>query len=201
LHSSTAVKEDSSESQLVELARRGDREAFATLYECNFNRVYRYLRVKIRDEQASQDLCQETFMRAWQNLSQAPNRVPNEVSFKPWLYAIARRIIIDYVRQEAKIGKSISLEQDDVELQANPQMQRALIVMGPEEQVIQRELVALALGQIAPLRLASLLMKAEGFSYEQIASRLAITPRSARDSISKGRKELRDAFLSLAEDP
>ena len=49
---------------LVELAQRGDAEAFGMLYERYVDTVYRYVYVRVGTSQLAEDLTSETFLRA-----------------------------------------------------------------------------------------------------------------------------------------
>ena len=51
-------------SALVELAQKGDAEAFGMLYERYVDVVYRYVYVRVGSTQVAEDLTSETFLRA-----------------------------------------------------------------------------------------------------------------------------------------
>jgi RNA polymerase sigma-70 factor (ECF subfamily) len=118
------------EKRLVELAKSGDGEAFAELYEAYFDRVYRFIFFRVTDEQAAEDLASQVFLRAWENLHRYHPRGP----FLAWLYAIARNAVIDTYRtrkptvsleiaaplpaKDAKLDDRMELELDVKSLQA-----------------------------------------------------------------------------------
>ena len=82
------------EKRLVGLAKSGDGEAFAQLYEAYFDRVYRFIFFRVTDGQIAEDLASQVFLKAWQNLHRYHPRGP----FLAWLYAIARNTVIDNYR-------------------------------------------------------------------------------------------------------
>ncbi len=59
--------------------------------------LFTYLiKITLGDRQRAEDLLQETFLRAWRYL-QAHNDVDLE-TFRPWLFTVARRLMIDSLR-------------------------------------------------------------------------------------------------------
>jgi RNA polymerase sigma-70 factor, ECF subfamily len=82
------------ERRLVDLAKAGDGDAFATLYEAYFERVYRFIYFRVTDELVAEDLASQVFLKAWQNLHRYRPHGP----FLAWLYAIARNSVIDNYR-------------------------------------------------------------------------------------------------------
>jgi len=66
------------------------------LYRDHSPRLLNYLvRLTLGDRRQAEDLLQETFVRAWQHLRKHPQTLE---SLKPWLYTVARRLVIDNIR-------------------------------------------------------------------------------------------------------
>jgi len=82
------------EKRLVELAKAGDGQAFARLYEAYFDRVYRFIFFRVTDDEVAEDLASQVFLKAWENLHRYRPHGP----FLAWLYAIARNTVIDNYR-------------------------------------------------------------------------------------------------------
>jgi len=74
------------EQILVERAQQNDPEAFAELYELYFNRIYRYITLKIGDRYEAEDMTQQVFLKALKSITSYKYR---EVPFSAWLYRIA----------------------------------------------------------------------------------------------------------------
>jgi RNA polymerase sigma-70 factor, ECF subfamily len=87
------------EGRLVDLAKSGDGEAFARLYEAYFDRVYRFIFFRVTDDQMAEDLASQVFLKAWENLHRYHPRGP----FLAWLYAIARNSVIDNYRTRKQV--------------------------------------------------------------------------------------------------
>lgn len=54
------------------------------------------LKTMLGDRAAAEDIVQETYVRAWRHLSQHDEVDP--VQLRPWLYTVARRLVIDLLR-------------------------------------------------------------------------------------------------------
>lgn len=70
---------------LVRRLRKGDRAAAESLVDRFYRRIYLYLRELGFRSHESEDLTQETFMRAWNSI----DRLHDEQAFSAWLYRIA----------------------------------------------------------------------------------------------------------------
>ena len=60
--------------------------------------IYRYAQRFTGNRDTAEDIAQETFVKAWKNLK----RYDTSRSFSAWLYAIAQRTAIDYLRKKTE---------------------------------------------------------------------------------------------------
>lgn len=85
-----------------ELLRRivlGDRHAFAAVVQAHQKGLAGFLaRMGLGTAQV-EDLVQETFLRAWQNLARYQ---PAQAQFSTWLYTIARRLALNALERPAR---------------------------------------------------------------------------------------------------
>ncbi|WP_270887291.1 sigma-70 family RNA polymerase sigma factor [Pedococcus sp. 5OH_020] len=79
-------------SALVELAQRGDAEAFGLLYERYVDVVYRYVYVRVGGQQLAEDLTSETFLRALRRMDTFSWQGRDIAA---WFITIARNLITD----------------------------------------------------------------------------------------------------------
>ena len=56
------------ESQLTDRARQGDKEAYGDLYELYLDEIYRYVFYRVSNEADAEDLTEQVFLKAWENL-------------------------------------------------------------------------------------------------------------------------------------
>jgi RNA polymerase sigma-70 factor (ECF subfamily) len=94
--------------ELVERARKGYRRAFGFLVERYQRRVVGVVLAVVHNPEDAIEPAQETFVRAYQNLSKFEERS----SFSTWLYRIAVNLAIDWRRHE---GRHVTLRGEEAE--------------------------------------------------------------------------------------
>ena len=87
------------EESLVQRAKEHDQQAFARLYEEYFDRIYRYVVVRVGDRMEAEDLTQQVFVNALRAISSYRLK---GVPFSAWLYRIAHNQVVDYLRKKQK---------------------------------------------------------------------------------------------------
>jgi len=80
---------------LVELARKGDADAFGLLYDHYHSSVYRFLFYRTRSTALAEDLTSETFFRALRSMT---NFRWQGKDFGAWLMTIARNLATDHFK-------------------------------------------------------------------------------------------------------
>jgi RNA polymerase sigma-70 factor, ECF subfamily len=87
--------------QLVEKAKRGDRDAFGELYRLHHARIFRMARLHLGDlGDGAEDAVAETFLRAWAAL---PRYRDTGAPFVAWLFGIARHVVLDEVARGRRV--------------------------------------------------------------------------------------------------
>ena len=86
-----------SDAKLLRAARK-DPAAFRQLYDRYAEAIHAYHLRRAKDAEAANDLTAETFAQAW--LSRARFRDQANSSAAPWLYGIARNVLLASVRQK-----------------------------------------------------------------------------------------------------
>jgi RNA polymerase sigma-70 factor (ECF subfamily) len=87
------------EEALVRRAQENDQEAFAQLYEAYFDKIYRYLMLRIGNEMEAEDMTQQVFLNALQSLGSFRWK---GAPFSAWLYRIAHNQAVDHLRKRKK---------------------------------------------------------------------------------------------------
>jgi len=87
------------EESLVRRAQQKDAQALAQLYEAYFDKIYRYIIMRIRNEMEAEDMTQQVFMKMLQSISAYKSK---GVPFSSWIYRIAHNLVIDFLRQQSK---------------------------------------------------------------------------------------------------
>jgi RNA polymerase sigma-70 factor (ECF subfamily) len=184
--------DDLSLAALVGRARVGDRAAFTALFERYNAPICRYLARLVGDDELGCDLAQDTFLAAWRALPDAEV----ESYFAPWLYRIATNLARSHLRRSRLIRWLPWGEQGGRHPLAHPS------IAGPEEQAGEAERIRLALAEVSPKNRSCLLLQVEaGFSQREIAALLNINEKSVSAYISRGRKQFRQAYRRLEDEP
>jgi len=87
------------EETLVRRAQQNDQVALTQIYEDNFDRIYRYIVIKIGDRAEAEDMTQQVFLKVLQSISSFKFR---GMPFTSWLYRIAHNQVVDYLRKKSR---------------------------------------------------------------------------------------------------
>ncbi|MCX8061764.1 MAG: RNA polymerase sigma factor [Anaerolineales bacterium] len=90
--------QEKTDQELVELAQKGNREAFAEIYNRYGEAIYRYLYGHVSNEQDAEDMTADVFLNLWRTLPQYQEN--KKVPFYVFLYRIARNRLVDYFRHQ-----------------------------------------------------------------------------------------------------
>ena len=169
------------DSQIVEAARRGDRNAFGQLYDRYARMVHGILLGRVPWNEVD-DLVQDVFVLAIRRLSS----LRDSKRFGAWLAAIARNRANDYHRQNV----------DEVELTEDFSDAEAGQTGGASDGE-----TVLILGVIRTLpetyRETLLLRLVEGMTGPEIAARTGLTPGSVRVNLHRGMQQLRERLSAV----
>ena len=81
---------------LVALAREGDQDALAALYEKTYNGVFYTIKSMIKDEDTVLDILQDTYVKAFTHL----DRFQGDTKFSPWVRQIGANTARDYLKKK-----------------------------------------------------------------------------------------------------
>lgn len=87
---------------LILLGQQGDKQAYGKLYKKYYARIYRYCRINLYNNAIAQDICQDTFIRAWKALPAFSAK--NGGTFQAYLFRIARNLLIDVSRKKKEVS-------------------------------------------------------------------------------------------------
>jgi RNA polymerase sigma factor (sigma-70 family) len=159
-------------------ASRSDTRPFRELYDRYAGRVESYHRGRTGSRDAALDLTAETFARVWEK--RTTFRDEAEGSAAPWLFAIARYVLLESVRRgriEREACERLRLDRQPASVEPAERwldgLDEALAEL-PESQ-----------------RAAIELRVVDDLEYEHVAAALATTPPAARVRVSRGLASLR----------
>jgi RNA polymerase sigma-70 factor (ECF subfamily) len=166
-------------------AARTDASAFRAFYERYAEPIHGYHVRRTREPDAAYDLTAETFARAW--LARGRFRDRRGGSAAPWLFAIARNVLVDSVRRRR-------LERSACE-------RLGILVEAPSEPEetwldgLDGTLDDLPPGQAEAVRLRVV----DELEYDQVARKLGTTEAAARVRVHRGLSALRHRLRERLE--
>jgi RNA polymerase sigma-70 factor (ECF subfamily) len=147
------------------------------LFEQYYDSLVRMLYRRTGDRDRAEDLAQETFARA---VAAPPNNP------RPWLFAVALNLVREDGRRALRQGRRLELLRTD-----GPQ------TPDPADDFDRNErsaAVRAALARLNDRDREALLLKAEGFNYEEIAATLGLAKGAVGTTLARARRRLVEAY-------
>jgi RNA polymerase sigma-70 factor (ECF subfamily) len=173
----------------VEQVRAGNSDAFRVLVERHSRAVFRLAYRMTGNEQDAEDTVQETFLRAYKQLS----RFDGRSAFGTWLYRVCANCSIDALRARKKresrhVAQPEHEETDLLSQQPEPGP-------GPERLTQSSQIASMlapALDQLSEMERAAFVMRHyEGLGIEEIGRVLGVQPNAAKHSVFRAVQKLR----------
>lgn len=167
--------------ELAGRARKGDLDAFNALVSRWETRIYNYLLRITGHAEDALDLCQDTFIKAYQNLG----RLEDPARFGPWLYRIAHNQAMSHLRRPQR-----ETELDDAAAAA---MRASL---APVEASLA---VEAALARLSPEQREAVILKVcEGFKFDEIAAILNCPASTVKSRVYTALELLKETLAPAA---
>jgi RNA polymerase sigma-70 factor (ECF subfamily) len=160
-------------------AAGSDAGAFRRLYDRYAAPIHRFHRGRTGDADAALDLTAQTFAQAWLSRGRFRDRAGGSAG--PWLFAIARNVLVTSVRRRRL--EQVARERLGVLIEREPREASDDWLDGLDE----------ALEALAPdLREAVELRVVDDLTYDELAARSGTTAGAARVRVHRGLKALRE---------
>lgn len=180
------------EGEWVERSTTGDHRAFDALVRAYGTRVYTHIFRIVGNREESEDLTQETFLRAYRSFAS----YDVSRSFKSWIYAIATRVALNALRAKRRRGEAVPMqgEADEQEWRRTEST-----CEGPRQNAARADIqdrLAKALLVLSPRSAALMHMHYyEGMTLREAASVLSISEEAAKVALHRARKKLRELLI------
>jgi RNA polymerase sigma-70 factor (ECF subfamily) len=148
------------------------------LFEQYYESLVRMLYRRVGDRDRAEDLAQETFARA---VAAPPNNP------RPWLFAVALNLVREDGRRSATRGRKLELLRAEHDQPVN----------APDAELERKEegdRVRAALATLNERDREALLLRAEGFDYEEIAATLGLAKGAIGTTLARARRRLVEAY-------
>jgi RNA polymerase sigma-70 factor, ECF subfamily len=184
--------------EIVAAARQGDESAFGALVESYRPELQLHCYRMLGSLEDSEDLVQETFLRAWRKRRTFQGRS----TFRAWLYRIATNACLDALRRRPRETAGHGGDQPLVEIPwLQPYPDRLLEGLAPVEdepgtEVVDRETIELAFiaaVQLLPPRQRAVLIARDvlGWSGAESATLLEVSVAAANSALQRARATLK----------
>ena len=121
------------DEELVALYAEGNNEAFDVLLKRHHNKVYSYIYYIVKNKDLTEDIFQETFMKAIMTIRQG--RYTDNGKFIAWISRIAHNLIIDHYRQE-RAENTVSPEDETLDIFNRRELSEGTI----EDTIVHRQI-------------------------------------------------------------
>lgn len=121
------------DEELVALYAEGNNEAFDILLKRHHNKVYSYIYYIVKNKDLTEDIFQETFMKAIMTIRQG--RYTDNGKFIAWISRIAHNLIIDHYRQE-RAENTVSPEDETLDIFNRRELSEGTI----EDTIVHRQI-------------------------------------------------------------
>lgn len=181
--------------QIIAQAQRGDEDAFHAIFRRYGRPVLSFLHNHVNDRALAEELAQETFVRAYRNLSY----LKDETRLSTWLFGIARNVAREATRQTIKAERNIGLEEpESLKLKA--------VGATPDGAMLDRELNQTIRQALAGLdedkRLVFSLKIFHEKSYEEISAITGHSIGKLKTDLHRARAEMRkrlEPYLNFSQ--
>lgn len=174
----------SEDRELWTAVRRGDSEAFGTLFERHATPVYNYCFRRTGDWALAEDLTSAVFLEAWRGRMSLQ---PESDSLVPWLLGVAVNLLRNSDRSLARYRQALARMPMQL---AEPDFAEDLASRMDDELRMRRLLSRLGVLSAEEREVFTLCVWSE-FSYEQAAAALAIPVGTVRSRLNRARVKLR----------
>jgi len=160
-------------------------EDFGAVVSAHHDEIFRYLRRMIGPAGDTEDLSQETFLRAYR----AYATLPKDANVRAWLFSIATNLAKNYFRSETRRRRAYGAVQGGARAAARATQEAELLSReagGLVERIVQR----LPFKQ----RLAFTQRKVHGLDYGAIGKNLGCSAESARAHVFQALRKIRQGL-------
>jgi RNA polymerase sigma-70 factor (ECF subfamily) len=172
---------------VIRRAIAGDERALRALWSQHAPHIDAVVRRLVGDPDLAADVAQEV----WIQIFRALPSYRGESQFGTWAHRIAVNRTLNALRRSRRLAK-VEAEIDEDTAAVEPDGERSLLMASIED----------AAAQLAPgARAVFVLHDVEGYTHEEIARELGITPGGSKSQLFKARAKLRRLLAHLLDGP
>jgi RNA polymerase sigma-70 factor (ECF subfamily) len=173
-----------SAEDLIARARSGEPESFQLIFDRYSRPVISFIYDMTNDRELSEELMQETFVRAYRNLS----TLRGDARLSTWLFGIAKNVAREQFRTRKQSARKVELDDDSVRELRDTRLP-------PDDFLINKELNGVIQDALSKLdedkRLVFALKIFQQQSYEEIAAITGFSIGKLKTDLRRARLEMR----------
>ena len=181
------------DNDLVREFIAGNEAAFTQLVTKYKDPITNYLNVMVGDYDIAVDLCQETFLRVYKNIT----RYSNIYQFSTWIYRIATNLAIDemrYRRRRGQVFYNNVWAKNSKNSEFRPEFEITDVRLGPRDEILRKESTRVLGDAIRSLpekyRTAFIMKEIQELPYETIAKVLKCSAGTIKSRLHRARELL-----------
>lgn len=186
MKAAAAHEEDVLEVAAIAETKAGRPEAYEYLVSKYLKRVISVAWGIVRNPDDAEDLAQEAFVRAYENISRFRTGDP----FGPWIYRIVTNLSLDVVKHRSRVRQEALTE-----LEVAERRDRADLPARTNEIAARIDTALQSLPEMQ--RLVARLHLVEEFSHTEIAGMLNLNEGTVRSHLSLARRKLREQLADI----
>ncbi|MBS4197940.1 RNA polymerase sigma factor [Lederbergia citri] len=177
-------------NRLVQKLLKKDRDSERVIFEMFYQRVYYTAYYIVQDRELAQDIVQETFLKAFQNM----HTVKDGEKLGAWLAAIASRTAIDYLRKIKK-WNDVATEDHIIDEHLSKHEDYQSTVETIVEKKFLKNILLQEIDELKPEHKQVLILAyIHDMRYEEIAEALDIKVTMVKTRIHRAKLKLREAL-------
>ena len=168
---------------LIHQTLKGDSQAFDTLVQKYQPMIYSQAQRLVRNPQDAEDLTQEVFIKAYQNLP----KLRDVNRFAGWLSQIAKNVCVTWIHRQKGMSKSYQTDRD-------PILGLSSVEATPEQFLIKKELSQTILKAIDSLPTTDAAVAHDFYiddlSYDEISEKHGLSRRAIASRLHRGKQRI-----------
>ena len=173
-----------SASDLIARTRAGDDAAFQLIFERYSRPIISFIYDMVGERGLAEELMQETFVRAYRNLS----ALREDARLSTWLFGIAKNVARESLRARQKLSRKVELDDESVQELRDEKPK-------PDDFLINQELNGVIRNALSKLdedkRMVFALKVFQQQSYEEIAAITGFSIPKLKTDLHRARAEMR----------
>lgn len=168
------------EKELLKAIKNSNNNAFKELSEIYYKQLYGFIWRRIGDSETVKDILQDLLLNIWK----LRHNLDEERPIKPYLFAAANNLIINYSKKKTFLRNNrVDLPQDGFLSNSSSSLEWEYYINDALKEIPEN------------LRVVFMMNKFEGFKYAEIAEILRISEKTVESRMSKILKFLRKKYI------